>query len=427
MKRILILVSFCLCLSTGINAQNPISPAGVFIPDPSAKLGPDGKMYVYGSLDIENGRYCSDSYHLLSSSDMVHWDLTRNIFKYDRDVYAPDIAYKDGRWYLYYCCPDGSEWVAWSRKPSGPFKHDVKIEGPSQIDPNVFIDDDGQAYYFWGQFSGKGAKLNPDMQTLDWSTYKDGLVTEDEHYFHEGSYIFKRGDWYYYTYAAVTRRFTPTCLAYAMSKSPLGPYEYKGVIIDNVNCDPYVWNDHGSVVEKDGKWYVFYHRSTHGDRFMRKACVEPLEFREDGTIVEAEMTTQGTAGPLDAYAALDAARACLLEGNVRITMMDGRTDREMLSRMRDGDWAAFKYLDFGNKAPKKVVMRVRSVNGGSIGIKINQIYTGNVATVKVPAGNDWVEVSGVIDDDISGVKALIVCANGTSDNDLFDIDWIRFE
>lgn len=426
MRKVLTIAA-AIWMSLGLSAQNPISPAGVFIPDPSAKVGPDGKVYVYGSLDVEDGRYCSDTYHLLSSSDMVHWELTKDIFKHDSDVYAPDIAYKDGRWYLYYCCPDGSEWVAESRKPYGPFRHDVKIEGPDQIDPQVFIDDDGQAYYFWGQFSGKGAKLNPDMKTLDWSSYRDGLVTEDGHFFHEGSYVFKRGEWYYYTYAAVTRRFTPTCLAYAMSKSPLGPYEYKGVIIDNLGCDPYVWNDHGSVIEFDGKWYVFYHRSTHGDRYMRKACVEPLEFREDGTIVEAEMTTQGTAGPLDGYAALDAYRACLLDGHVRISMMDGRDDREMLSRMRDGDWAAFKYLDFGTRAPRKVIMRVRSINGGTIGIGFNQLYWGNAASVDVPAGNVWTEVSADIDGDYAGVRAVLVRTSGVPDEDLFDVDWIRFE
>lgn len=426
MRKVLTL-ALVLLVSAVLSAQNPISPAGVFIPDPSAKLGPDGKVYVYGSLDIENGRYCSDTYHLLSSSDMVHWDLKKDVFKHDSPVYAPDIAFKDGRWYLYYCCPDGSEWVADSRKPCGPFRHDVRIEGPDQIDPNVFIDDDGQAYYFWGQFSGKGARLNPDMKTLDWSSYRDGLVTEDEHFFHEGSYVFKRGEWYYYTYAAVSRRFTPTCLAYAMSKSPLGPYEYKGVIIDNLGCDPYVWNDHGSVIEFDGKWYVFYHRSTHGDRYMRKACVEPLEFREDGTIVEAEMTTQGTAGPLDGYAGLDAFRACLLAGHARICMMDGRDDREILSQMRDGDWAAFKYLDFGDRSPKKVTMRVRPVGGGTIGIGFNQIYWGSAASVEVPAGDDWTEVSAEIDGDYPGIRAVLIRVSGPFDKDLFDVDWVRFE
>lgn len=106
---------------------------------------------------------------------------------------------------------------------------------------------------------------------------------------HEGSYVVKRGSWYYYTFADVSRNGKPTCIGYAMSKSPMGPYEYKGVIIDNNGCDPSVWNNHGSLVEFKDKWYVLYHRATHSSVSMRKACIEPITFREDGTIEEAEI------------------------------------------------------------------------------------------------------------------------------------------
>lgn len=82
----------------------------------------------------------------------------------------------------------------------------------------------------------------------------DGLVTEKDHYFHEGSFVFKRGKYYYYTYASIRRQHQATCLSYAMSESPLGPYVYKGEIIDNAGCDPAVWNNHGCVVEFNGRW-----------------------------------------------------------------------------------------------------------------------------------------------------------------------------
>lgn len=149
--------------------------------------------------------------------------------------------------------------------------------------PNIFIDTDGQAYYFWGQFSAKGAKMNADMKTLNWSTMQKNILTQKDQYFHEGSYVVKRGSWYYYTFADVSRNGKPTCIGYAMSKSPMGLYEYKGVIIDNNGCDPSVWNNHGSLVEFKDKWYVLYHRATHSSVSMRKACIEPITFRENGT------------------------------------------------------------------------------------------------------------------------------------------------
>lgn len=406
------------------SAQNPISPMGVYIPDPSARVFEDGRMYIYGSLDVTDDDYCSDHYHVLSSDDLCHWTLKENAFKWKETLYAPDAWYKDGRYYLYFDCPGGAEWVAEGKNPDGPFRKAVQIEGLDQIDPCIFIDDDGQAYYYWGQFSGKGARMNPDLKTLDMSTMVDGLVTEGDHYFHEGSFVFKRGKYYYYTYASVRRQNQPTCLSYAMSESPLGPYEYKGEIIDNAGCDPGVWNNHGSVVKFKGQWYVLYHRSTHGTRFMRKACIEPLEFREDGTIVEAEMTTQGAAGPLDAYESLDAARACLLHGDLQIRLDSPM--REVLCMKADG-WAAYKYLDFSDNAPSSVTIRLRPRRAGWIGLGLDQVYRGHEAEFDVPEGNgsDWVELTAELDSDITGVHAIFLHM-GSDNHDSFDIDWIRF-
>lgn len=102
-----------------------------------------------------------------------------------------------------------------------------------------------------------------------------------------------------------------TCLGYATSDTPLGPFTYRGVIIDNYGCDPAVWNNQGSIAEINGRWYVFYHRSTHGSIYSRRVCMEPITFLPDGTIPEVEMTSQHTA-------LLAASYACLLSGNVRI-------------------------------------------------------------------------------------------------------------
>lgn len=149
MKKAISIIGAAVLFAAAAKAQNPISPMGVYIPDPFARVF-NGRMYVYGSLDVKENDYCSDRYHVLSSDDLRHWTLTENAFKWKKTLYAPDMWCKDGKYYLYFDCPGGDEWVAEGKSPEGPFRKAVQIEGPDEIDPNIFVDDDGQAYYFWG-------------------------------------------------------------------------------------------------------------------------------------------------------------------------------------------------------------------------------------------------------------------------------------
>lgn len=295
-----------------LRAQNPIVPPGVYLADPSARVWKDGRIYVYGSRDESPDYYCSRGYDVLSSTDLKTWQLTKDIFasKGPRDqvpagdeiLYAPDCFYKRGVYYLYYCLASrkNTEGVATSLSPTGPFSdgRTIDVKGFDEIDPAVFVDDDGRAYYIWGQFTAKMARLKPNMMEIDPATVKNDVLTEKEHYFHEGGSMVKRKGVYYFVYAHMGRGNRPTCIGYAVSRSPMGPFTYGGIIIDNDHCDPGVWNNHGSLVEWRGRWYVFYHRSTHGCRTMRKACVEPIIFNGDGSIDEVEMTSQGAGPPL---------------------------------------------------------------------------------------------------------------------------------
>lgn len=408
-------------------AHNPICPMGVYIADPTSRVAPDGRLYIYGSLDTTPERYCSKDYHVLSTSDLKNWTLNRYSFSDNEIIYAPDMMLKNGTYYLYYEHPNGDEFVAESDSPIGPFKNGIKIEGPNQIDPNVFIDDDGQAYYFWGQFSAKGAKMNPDMKTIDMSTYVDGIVTEKEHFFHEGSYVIKRGKYYYFIYADISRNSRPTCIGYSMATSPFGPYEYKGIIIDNAGCDPETWNNHGSIVEYQGQWYVIYHRSTHGSKKMRKACIEPIHFNDDGTINEVEMTSQGASGPLNAFDKIDAATACKMHGNVRIQRMKDRNDREQLACIHHGDGAIWKYIDFG-KGAKNISLRVQAQHSGRIILRRDNSNGKVIGVVKVQSGNEWETITTKISN-VNGIHALYMKfeSDQKDDNeDLFALDWFQF-
>ncbi|RMJ19091.1 hypothetical protein CDV36_001235 [Fusarium kuroshium] len=167
-----------------------------------------------------------------------------------RLLFAPDATAANGRYYLYFCCSDDSEGFATSDSPKGPFTNPVRLPATG-IDPAIFIDRDGQAYYFWGQFNASGAKLTPSMSGIEESTVVHALLTEDNPDFHEGSPMWRFGNVYYFVFADNSRG-KPTCLGYATSTSPLGPFTYRGVIINNAEADPYSWNNHGSIEQVNG-------------------------------------------------------------------------------------------------------------------------------------------------------------------------------
>jgi len=400
-KLILAIVLFV--SGTLLKAQNPIVPPGVYIADPSAHVWKDGRMYIYGSRDESPLYFCSKQYQILFSNDLENWELSDTCFATvgsndqvsysDALLYAPDAQYYNGKYYLYYCLSerlDGTEGVAVSDSPTGPFKdgQKIKLGRMNEIDPCVFVDDDGQGYYVWGQFRAKMAKMKPNMMEIDSSTIVKNVVTQKDHFFHEGSYMIKRNDLYYLVYADVSRRGIPTCLGYSTSESPMGPYTYRGVIIDNNHCDPKVWNNHGSLVEFKGRWYVFYHRSTHGCISMRKTCIEPISFAEDGTIPEVLMTSQGAGKPLDANEKIDGGRACSLVGNIRISAI--AKNNEALTGANNGDQALFRYIDFDNGV-SRAILRVAP---GSKQCRIT-IDTGDkntLCTINVPAqkSKEWI-------------------------------------
>jgi arabinoxylan arabinofuranohydrolase len=439
MRKIVILLILGLSVSQA-KAQNPIVPPGIYIADPSAHQWNDGKIYIYGSRDEKPGYFCSWNYHVLSSSDLKTWSIHENSFATkgandkvpysDEILYAPDCQYKNGTYYLYYCLATNknTEGVATSPSPTGPFNNakNIKVYGYNEIDPCVFIDDDGQAYYIWGQMTAKMAKLKPNMTEIDSSTIKDNVVTEKEHFFHEGGYMVKRKGIYYFVYAHMGRAGRPTCIGYATSKSPMGPFKYGGVIIDNDHCDPGCWNNHGSLAEFNGKWYVFYHRSTHGTNTMRKACVEPITFNDDGSINEVEMTSQGAGNPLKASSLIDAERACLLYGNVRIKAIS--ENNEALTEMRSGDAAGYKYIDFGNGVDSILIRVAPGAKGFTINVNLDDSWGPVIASLNMPENGDGktMQTLSCKVKNVKGVHALWFRFWGDGD-DLAKIDWFTFK
>ncbi len=360
--------------------MNPLFPRDLFIPDGEAHVMPDGRLYVYGSMDVSgNMGYCSGQYHVLSTDDpdLEHWvdhgvafdnspQCLGPVYAADTLLYAPDALYINGKCYLYYCTSTGAEGVAVSDSPAGPFGDSRHVAGASGtgIDPAVFQDDDGSVYYFWGQFSLCGAKMQPDFASIDVSTLRTDILTEHQHGFHEGASLRKYNGKYYLVYTS-TKRGSARCLAWAVADAPLGPYREGGVLVDNTGCDPQSWNDHGSIECFHGQWYVFYHRSSQNSQFCRRLCAEKIFFDANGELSEVPMTCS-PAGPLDAFAFVDGGRASRVGGGYIMPEQDGM---EKLTGFPDStstvwpSWAEFRSLDFGVGAKQ---LRVTACGKGSL-------------------------------------------------------------
>lgn len=399
--------------------MNPVLPLEHFVPDSEARSWSDGRVYVYGSYDISgNASYCSREYRVFSSEDLEQWQDHGVAFTTDpgiskltnapaadelwreQTLFAPDCVYHRGRYYLFFCTSTKGEGVAVSDGPSRPFLDPTPVRGAhgDAIDPAAFVDDDGAVYLFWGQFDARGAKLRDDCVGIDESTLVASLINERDHGFHEGSSLRKRNGVYYLVYADISRG-RPTCLGYATADSPLGPYEKRGIIIDNTGCDPETWNNHGSIERVGNRWYVFYHRSSQGTRFNRRLCIEPIVFESDGSIPEVEMTSGGVSGPLDPFQPMPAYRACVVSGGAYLAPADTKIGGEVLTNITDSSGACFRYVDFdraageGRGAPTQITVQAAGKTyGGAVEVRLDEPDGELIGICNVEPTGDWREM-----------------------------------
>ncbi|ACL75373.1 family 43 glycosylhydrolase [Ruminiclostridium cellulolyticum] len=453
---------------------NPYLPSWEYIPDGEPYVF-NNRVYVYGSHDRFNGYvYCLNDYVCWSApvDDLGNWRYEGVIYKKTDDplnpdgsmcLYAPDVTVgPDGRYYLYYVLdklPIVS--VAVCDTPAGKYEFygyvhysdgtrlGERADDQPQFDPGVLTEGDRTYLYTGfcavGDKSRKGAMatvLGPDMLTIveepvfiaPSQPYSKGSGYEG-HEFFEAPSIRKNGDTYYFIYSSVV--FHELC--YATSKHPTKGFEYKGVIVSNsdLHIDTYKpaqkpmfygANNHGSIVEINGKWYIFYHRHTNGTNFSRQACCEQIEILEDGTIPQVEMTSCGcNGGPLEGRGEYAAYLACNLfceEESLytdwtaswmnnqfpKITQ-DGRDgDEEIgyIANMKASATAGFKYFDC--KGIKKVKIKVRGYCQGDFEVKT--AWDGPaLGKISVGFTNVWKEYSAdiVIPD---GVQALYFTYTG---------------
>ncbi len=304
------IVLLFIVFSSRVFAQGNPFITDMYTADPSAHVWADGRLYVYASHDVSPSRGCDlmDKYHVFSTKDMKHWTdhgeiLNSSQVPWGRKeggfMWAPDCAFKNGTYYYYFPHPSETNWgkswkigVATSKNPASDFKVQGYIEGlKSMIDPCVFVDDDGQAYlYYGGGARCEGGKLKDNMMEVD-GQMQPMLGLED---FHEATWVHKRNGIYYLSYSDNHDANRDkegvkgdNRMRYATSNNPLGPWKYQGIYMDPTDS----YTNHGSIVQFKKKWYAFYHNSALSNQdWQRSICFDRLYYNQDGTIKKVVTT-----------------------------------------------------------------------------------------------------------------------------------------
>jgi arabinoxylan arabinofuranohydrolase len=272
--------------SPGAAPHQPVLPE--FQADPSARVFGD-RLYIYASHDRAGNRTWDNmlDFHAFVSDDARTFEDLGQIFSVNdltwakQKLWAPDCGERDGKYYLYFAA-EGQIGVALADSPRGPFKDALgkpllarKTAGLYTIDPCVFIDDDGQAYLYFANANAKVglAKLNRDMISLDGPVQVVPMPN-----YHEGIWVHKHAGVYYASYPSSRGEKIANLLEYATAKSPAGPFESRGVILDNQSR-----NVHGSIVHFKDKDYVVYHIQGPSP-YERRTYMDEITYNADGTI-----------------------------------------------------------------------------------------------------------------------------------------------
>jgi beta-xylosidase len=274
---------FFILAGFSLQAQKPIIDA--LNSAPSVRVfGKSLWIYPSNSISGDNSQNLND-WRCYSSEDLETWTEHGVIFGLnrlawaDKSVGSSDCIKENGKYYFYFTA-DSQIGVGISSSPSGPFIDEVRKPliakdnaGNAALDPNVFIDDDGQPYLLFAQGALYIAKLNSNLIMID-----DIPVKLSVKNFSSGAWIHKRKGIYYLTYSSTKGANGTNLLEYSMSNSPYGPWYYKGKILD----DNFKNGQH-SIVEFKEKWYLF-HDAGSGEVNKHQLFMEPLEYNADGTI-----------------------------------------------------------------------------------------------------------------------------------------------
>lgn len=418
MKQLLLSLSLVgLSIFVG-NAQNPIVQTN-YTADPSPMVYQD-KLYLYTSHDEDESTwFVMNDWMLYTTTDMVNWTDHGVVLSFkdfgwvQSNAWAPQCVERDGKFYMYVPVTDKNRKegiaVAVSDSPYGPFidplgKHLVQSSGWGDIDPTVFIDDDGQAYLYWGNPACFYVKLNEDMISYSGEVVpvpmveesfgkREGNVQNRPTLYEEGPWLYKRNDLYYLLWAGGP---IPEHLGYSTSKSPIGPWKYGGTIMTPQGGS---FTNHPGIIDYKGKTWLFYHNGglPGGGGFTRSVCMDEIKFNKDGSIIPMNMGNAVDKGfeTLNPYRKNEAETIAWSE-NVK-----ARQNKEVgvfINAMKDGAFIQVKGVDFRDHGATKFTARVGTTHNSDIfmEVRLGSVDGQLLGTLKVPftSGDDrWVVLS----------------------------------
>ena len=464
-----ILLSLLAVATLSVSAQNPIV-RNQFTADPTARVF-NGRVYLYPSHDIPapssvskiaghqaSEWFCMADYHVFSSDNLTDWQDHGVIVSQEQvpwgkpdaySMWAPDCVEKGGKYYFYF--PNAPKsgrgfaiGVATADSPTGPFRIAAEpIRGVMGIDPCVLVDTDGNAYLYWSGMGIRGARLKDNMTELDGEletvTFPQGGTMQVGGQqmqglpdgFKEGPFVFRRGDWYYLTFPWVRKEKGTETLAYAMSRSPLGPWDFKGVFMAE-HADS-CWTNHHSFVEYQGQWYLFYHHNDYSplaDK-RRSACVERVTFRKDGTIQEVKPTLRGV-GTTKATARMEVDRYSAASEGTAIAALDtlNRFKGWFVTLPHKGSQVRYDDVDYAPlRAGAYAVVQVRAKANSSLMLSAGKKQIARIpVTVVTERGgfrrdqsNQWLTLTAALTALPKGIADITV----TCDGEAVDVDWVQ--
>lgn len=464
--KLTILSTAVLCLAaSAAQAQNPII-RDQFTADPTARVF-NNKVYLYSSHDIlppagqRQDWFCMEDYHVFSSENLTDWTdhgviVTQNKVPWVRpdsySMWAPDCVERNGKYYFYFpsAPKNGMGFgigVAVADRPEGPFICEPEpIKGISGIDPCVLLASDGNAYIFWG--AGRCAKLKPNMKELADDTPKEKVKFRDREFEMygvnclkglpsrqaEGPFAFEANGWYYLTYPYV--RENTEVLGYAMSKNPMGPYEYKGLIMPEHENG--CWTNHHSIVNYKGQWYLFYHQNAFSPRDdkRRSVQVDKLYFNADGTIKEVKKTMRGV-GINKATEKIEIDRYSTASSDVTTALIDTvNTFRSYQATLpKKGSWLHYADVDFSPitdaylivnaKAGGNTEFCIREKNAkGKVIARVTMNVVTQMGQFRRDQSNQWLTQTVNLEYVPKGVTDLCVTCEGDAE---VSINWVQFK
>ena len=438
-SKILLLCGGCGLLNClNVNAQRPIIQTK-YTADPAPMVYND-TVFLYTTHDEDDAEgFKMQDWLLYTSTDMVNWTdhgvvaslKSFDWVKRDNGAWAEQVVERNGKFYMYCPIHGNGIGVLVSDSPYGPFKDPLgkplvwQKEHWDDIDPTVFIDEDRQAYMYWGNPNCYYVKLNEDMISYSGDIVK--LKETPEHY-QEGPWFYKRNGHYYLAFASTC---CPEGIGYALSDSPTGPWKTKGYIMRPTERTR---GNHPGIMDYKGKSYVFglnydllkLETNTHYER--RSVSVAEMHYNEDGTIQEVPYWADTKLEQIGTFNPFRKVEAETMAWGYGLKTAPNADKSLSVVDVNNGEYICVRGVNFGKNKARRFEVSALPLEGGNLKIRLDAPDGKIVGNVNIPQGNETskYELYSCEVNAVSGIHDLYLSFEGENNKDLFELDYWKF-